>query len=146
MSHLRTQIRDAIATAVTGLATTGSRVHKSYANPFGDSDLPALLVKLEGREDHQGFDISTAIERDLTAVITGYAKSSGDVDAILNQIALEVETALAAAPTLAGKCSAAWVTGLEAGIDTSLEKPAGRIDITLRVKYFTTAGSPGTLI
>lgn len=144
MSHVRTQIRDALVTAVTGLATTGAHVHAAYMNPT--EVLPCLLVRLEGREDHAGQDISQTVERDLTAVITGYCKAVGDVDATLNQIALEVETALAAVPTLGGKCTGAWVTGLEAGIDaTSLEKAAGRIDLTVHVKYFTLAGSPGAI-
>ena len=44
MPHIRKQIRDAIATAVTGLTTTGSRVHKSRVNDLAASELPLLAI------------------------------------------------------------------------------------------------------
>ena len=44
MSHLRTQIRDAVATAVTGLTTTGANVFKHRTYDVPQSALPCLLV------------------------------------------------------------------------------------------------------
>lgn len=43
-THLRTSLRDAMATAVTGLTSTGSRVHKSRLYPVAADALPCLLV------------------------------------------------------------------------------------------------------
>lgn len=145
-THLRTQIRDAVSTAVTGLTTTGSRVHKSYMAPVDSDALPCLLVNLSGGENISGADVGGAQERDIDVTVSGFAKAVGDVDAILNQIAIEVETALAAVPTLSGKCTRLWLERIESDIDTSLERPAGRIDLGYRAKYFTAAGAPGTLI
>ena len=142
MTHLRTDIRNNVVTTVTGLATTGARVFKGYAAPT--DQLPCLLVTLEGREDvFEG--AARDQERDLTVVISGFVKQTGDVDAVLDQIANEIETALAANPTLGGKCSASWLQSIDTGVDTSLDKPCGRVDLSYRAKYFTHAGSPGTL-
>lgn len=146
VTHLRTQIRDAVATAVTGLATTGSRVHKAHMRPVGDNDLPCLFVHLEGREDSGIIDLTGRQQREADVIVAGLAKTVGDVDAALNQLALEVETALAAVPTLGGICRRVWLERIESGIDLSLEKPAGRIELGYRVQYFTNAGAPGTLI
>lgn len=44
MPHVRTQIRGVVATTLTGLATTGARVHPSRLWPLQKADLPALLV------------------------------------------------------------------------------------------------------
>lgn len=143
MSHLRTHIRDAVVTRVTGLASTGLRVFKSFVAP--QADVPFLLVTLDGREDVL-MDATSMQERDLTFTVSGFVKKNGDVDADLDQIAFEVEGALAIDPTFGGHCTASWLEAIDSGIDAaSLEQPAGRIDLRYRAKYFTHAGSPGTL-
>lgn len=144
--HLRTQIRDALTTAVTGLATTAGRVHKSYTPPLDAADLPCLCIRTDGAEQIDGATVGVSQERALPITVSGYVKAAGDIDATLNQIALEVETALAAVPTLSGKCTRIELSGIDSGIDQSLEKPVGRVDINYRITYFTAAGAPGTLI
>ena len=44
MSHVRQQIRDRIATILTGLPTTGANVFKMRRYALDDSKLPAILV------------------------------------------------------------------------------------------------------
>ena len=44
MSHVRQQIRERVATTLTGLTTTGSRVYQSRVYPLGPNNLPGLLV------------------------------------------------------------------------------------------------------
>ena len=42
--HIRQQIRERIATNVTGLATTGSNVYQSRVYPMASGNLPGLLI------------------------------------------------------------------------------------------------------
>ena len=54
MTHVRTQLRDAVASVVTGLASTGSRVYRSQTLPVTAKQLPALLVY--ARQDQPDYD------------------------------------------------------------------------------------------
>ena len=54
MSHARQQIRDAVATAVTGLSITGANVSKTRMFRFENDECPALSV----------YTLSEEIERD----------------------------------------------------------------------------------
>lgn len=146
MTHARQSIREAAATLLTGLTTTGSRVHQSrlpYAT-LGDGELPALLVTTEDEQVTQA-TVHGRLERRLTLRVSGLAKAASNLDDTLDTIAAEVETALGASPTLSGKCTYHALTGISVGLDDSLEKPVGRVDLDFEVLYFTNAGSPGTL-
>ena len=50
MAHVRTSIRTAIASRLTGLTTTGSRVYPSRIQPLADANLPCLRVYLDEEE------------------------------------------------------------------------------------------------
>ena len=145
--HARQAIREAAAALLTGLATTGSRVHQSRL-PYltlDDAVLPALLVVTE-EETIEPHTIGDGLERNLTLQVSGLAKAASNLDDTLDTIAAEVETALGAARTLSGKATQSWLTQIRVGLDDSLEKPVGRVDLSYRVVYFTNAGAPGTLI
>jgi hypothetical protein len=43
-THARQQIREAAATVVSGLTTTGTRVYQSRMRPVADAGTPCLLV------------------------------------------------------------------------------------------------------
>ena len=136
MSHARTQIREACAARLLGLATTGDRVKQSRMHPA--IALPCLLVTTNDEEVSPG-TVGGLYQRTVLLVVRGYAKGSETLDDTLDQIALEVETALSAEPR-------AELDKVEIDYDESLEKPVGSISLTYRVTYFTAAGSPGTMI
>lgn len=137
MAHARQTIREAAATKVTGLTTTGANVFQSRMVPQTTA-LPCLLVTTNDEEINPG-TIGDLIDRSLDLVITGVAKASG-ADDTLDTIAAEVETAMA---TFAYRNA---LTAINIDFDEALEKPAGRIALTFRVNYFTAAGTPGTPI
>lgn len=138
MAHARQTIREAAASKVTGLTTTGANVFQSRMVPQTTA-LPCLLVATNDEEIVAG-TIGTIVERLLDLVITGVAKATSNVDDTLDLIAAEVETAMA---TFTYR---AELQRIEVDFDESLEKPAGRIALTYRVTYLTTAGVPGTPI
>ena len=149
MTHARQSIREAAATLLTGLTTTGSRVHQSrlpYAT-LGDGELPALLVITEDEQiADRTTDSPARMWREIDLVISGLAKPSANLDDTLDTIAAEVETALGESLTVSTKKLSVMLQDLKVSIDTSLERDVGRIDLRFRVAYFTAAGAPGTLI
>jgi hypothetical protein len=143
MTHARRQIREAAATALTGLSTTGSRVFQSRMKPT--ESLPCLLVAVDDEEIEQTPQSRQA--RSLTLTVRGMAKSGATVDDTLDAIAEEVETAAQAAGTLGGKVPGGLVLkSISTEFDETLEKPAGVIVLEYQAGYFTVAGAPGTFV
>jgi len=136
MAHARQAIREAAATLLGGLATTGARVFQSRMPP--QESLPCLLVMTDGEEITWGA-FEKQLDRRLTLTIVGLAKATANVDDTLDTIAAEVETAL-------GSDLKYELTGIAVDFDETLEKPAGRIVLTFGIRYFTTAGAPGTVL
>jgi hypothetical protein len=137
MSHVRTQLRTALVATLTGLATTGNRVHASRMRPQGDANLPCLLVTTNDEQIDSTVD--AILLRDLSVSIRGFAMASAALDDTLDQIALEVESVMASNPR-------AIFERVEIDYDDELEKPVGAITLTYRIQYYTTAADPAVMI
>lgn len=101
MPHARKQLRDALKTRLTGLATTGARAFAGRVEPLTTAECPGLNVRVSAETAR---DDLTLLEddslRDVQIVVEGYVNAGGEDT--LDQIALEVEQALEAEPTLGG--------------------------------------------
>lgn len=137
MPHARQTIREAAASKVTGLTTTGANVFQSRMVPQSTA-LPCLLVMTDAEEIAPGA-FERQLERRLTLTVVGVAKAGATLDDNLDTIAAEVETAL-------GSDYRYELTGIDVDFDETLEKPAGRITLTYGYRYFTNAGAPGTVL
>lgn len=135
MSHARTQLREQVATLVTGLATTGDRVYQSRMRP---ADGQPFLLVTTNEEDITPGSIGGLYQRRLVLQVRGFAKGGATLDDTLDQIALEVETALAA--------SRAELDRIEIDFDDELEQPVGVITLTYQMTYFTAATDPATFM
>lgn len=144
-THVRRQLREAAAAALTGLTTTGAHVFQSRMRPQEDAGLPCLLVETND-EDIAAASVGAQQERDLTLLVRGIAKAAADLDDTLDAIALEVETALAAVPTLGNKAAGMQLRGIKVDFDDSTNKPVGQITLDYRLTYFVLSGSPGSVI
>lgn len=102
--HARTQIRNALATLLTGLTTTGPRVFKSRTWPTRPGDYPALLIYAQGgasSADDEGDVQVRQLERVERLVVEGLVRVTGEEpDDLLDAIALEVERQVATDETL----------------------------------------------
>lgn len=150
MAHQRANIRAAVVAAVTGLATTGANVVAGRVYPEDTSLLPALSVMTpeeewveEGSEFVEPVAGAVPTDRALTVEVHGHAAGATYLDT-LDQIALEVETALNADLTLGGVCDAMLYAGAEIEQSDALEQPSGHITITYRAEYRTDARDPQT--
>jgi hypothetical protein len=144
-THARQQIREAVATALTGLTTTATRVFQSRMRPASDSQVPCLLITCDSELIES--TVQSRQQRELTLTIQGIAKGTTTLDDTLDQIALEVETALQAAGSLGGKVPGGLVLQRhQVEFDDSLDKPVGVIVMEFKAGFFTTAGVPGSFV
>ena len=142
-NHLRRQIREAVATAVTGLTTTGARVFQSRVYPLERTDLPGLLIytadeTVEPSTIHE----PAIIERTLRLRIVGVAKAVDDLDDVLDQIVKEVEIAIAGMSLTSLAEYVALSDIAEPEYAREVERPTGRVTMTFEAKYFTAANAP----
>lgn len=147
MTHVRAQIRATVKTTVTGLATTGSNVFASRVRPVSDGDLPCLLVyTLEEESEPLSKGSPPALVRTLDLVIEGLARSKTALDDALDQIAAEVEAALAADLTLGGLARFSALTSSAVAVDAEGDSNYGAIRMTLTVEYHTAGNDPETAL
>lgn len=141
--HVRRQLREAVATAVTGLATTGTRVFQSRVYPVQNAELPGLLVYTTG-EEITVLSVGTLVGRTVQILIEGHAKAAADLDDVLDQISKEVEVALASAITVAGKLILLAYEGCDVSLDES-NKPTGVIAMRFNALLYSQRATPDVI-
>jgi hypothetical protein len=142
--HLRQQIVDAIATTVTGLATTSTRVFKERVYALEASNLPGILIE-DGAEQLMSTTLSTprTFVREMRVNVIGAAASVSTLGATLNQIAKEVEIAMAMpVSALAGKAKASRLATISKQMSGDGSQPLGTITLGYDVTYITAENSP----
>lgn len=148
MAHVRQQIRNALATVLDGLTTTGSNVFANRVAVLQEDELPALVVTTNA-EQIGVIDIHGGLlERTMRVDISAKAKAIDNVDDVLDTIAEEVETVLLdpANNTLNGLCAGMMLVGFEVNLNEDLEMPVGELVMQFDVLYNTGAGAPSVSI
>lgn len=144
MSHVRTQIRSAFVSRLTGLATTGSAVFAQRTRPNTDA-LPYLKVWL-GDDSGELLNATDDLIEQRTAdlVIEAYAKDSGDMEVILDQIAMEVQQQVATTPdrSFGGLVKLLGAPRIEPDVDDTLEKTCGVNRLIYPITYFIAGTNP----
>lgn len=147
MPHVRTGIRSALVAVLTGLSTTGTRVHASRMYPRADGALPCLLVITSDEPQiDEGLSNQPILERTLEVSIRAVVKASASLDTTIDNIIAEVETALGAVTTLGGLIKGLSLVSIGIDYDDATDKPVGAANINYRATYFTLAGSPATAL
>jgi hypothetical protein len=150
MGHQRSAIRDAVVTAVGGLATTGTNVFASRVRPMTASELPCLCVYVredDSEEDEASMsadDPPRILMRRAEVHVEGYVRGSDDDT--LDDIAEEVETALFSDTALLAEVND-WRQGPQTlRVDGEGDNLIGAIDMTFFAFYRVQEGVPGTLL
>lgn len=144
-NHLRQQIREAVATAVTGLTTTGSRVFQSRVYPAQTSELPCLLIFTRSEAAAPTtIHAPKGLERTLQLEIVAVAKAVSDLDDTLDGICKEVEIAVEtwSIAGLGGLADSINLVSTEFDLQGTGEKPTGTATLTYELSYFTQANAP----
>lgn len=141
-THARQQIREALATALTGLTTTSTRVYQSRLHTLRDGNLPCLLINTDSEEIVSATMNSPGLlERALTVVVRCITKATSDLDDALDTMAKEVETALGVS-TLSGLVENILLQSISVDMDDAMEKPVGVLSLTYQISYFTASNAP----
>lgn len=151
MAHVRKQIRDAIAAALTGLATTGDRVYPGRTWPTDDANYPGLLIYAHGGPSQSiamgDTDADVTLEREEDVTIEGICRTAGaEPDDTLDQIAAEVEAAMMTDTGLAALIDRRELTQTDLVTSATNERREGSVKLTYRVVYSTAAGDATTRI
>lgn len=143
-NHLRRQIREAVATRLTGLSTTGASVHQSRVYAVQDSELPCLLVFTRSESiGETTIHAPKVVSRVLTLEIVAIAKANDALDDTLDQICKEVEVALANPVTaLEPLAESIGLVSTEYELSGAGEKPTGQATLLYEINYFTAENAP----
>ena len=148
MAHARQQIREAVGTALASLTTTGANVFESRVYELAQDDLPALRIYTNSEGDIEGLQLGDPIQqrRNLELVVEGVARATSDMDDTLDDIAEEVEVALAADITLGGLVHSVYIDNTEIEMSAEGDQPVGVARMTFAVDYTVNSNAPGTLL
>jgi uncharacterized protein (DUF111 family) len=145
-NHIRQQIREAAATLLTGLTTTGVRVFQSRVYVLADTDLPALVISTNEEQAELGsVGFPSLLNRQLNLQVRAVAKGNSNLDDTLDTIIKEVETALnanVAANTLNGLAKNIELNSIFIDMNGEAESPTGQAVISFNVNYRTAANTP----
>lgn len=153
MSHVRAQIAAALAARLTGLATTGARVHVARPDDMeiASTALPALLIYADSESVSASptiFAWPNRLERVIEVRVIALAEDGGTIEATLAQILDEVESALhasAADAQLGGLLPAGLhLAAVDIDRDSSPERTVGRMTTVWTGIYYTYSNAPGT--
>lgn len=147
--HVRTQIRNALATLLAVLPTTGENVFRATGRSIPESQLPALIIGVGG-ESITGSTVHgpDLLEREVDLMVTAVVMATDELDDTVDRILKEVEEKLnetGTADLLDGLLKLNDFSELsEIEIDNTGKKPVGRQVMTRRGLYFTSADDPTT--
>ena len=152
--HARQQIREAVATAITGL-TSGAPVYQSRVYPAEKQALPALLVYTTSEDvdldsmllgDHRAL-------RELTVRVECLSRLATGMDDQLDELCAEVETALTASiddkatPGAVGPLvKLGELAATEIELSDQAENPTGRAVMDWQLVYRVSSADPTIII
>lgn len=143
MPHGRKQIRDAVKVLLTGLATTGARIYAGRVEPLTAAECPGLNVRVS--EETPIDDMRTLLEeeafRAVGIAVEGYILAGGEE--ALDQIALEVEQALEADPTIGGLVDDFSYQGTQLRRVPESEYDHAVVILTYSATYIVSRTNPG---
>jgi hypothetical protein len=140
MPHQRQVIREAAQAALVAANTAaGTRVTETRLGPQRATELPAISVYTLSEEVDPASAQSAPreLKRELQLAVEGWVRATGNVDDALDALALEIERAMHADPTLGGACSDSVLASTEVGIKMDGDRPMGAVHIVYVVRFYT---------
>ena len=139
MAHVRTQIRDRMATTLTsGVALVSSRVYTSRTYPVTSANLPASTVFANSETSSLvTIGISKTLQRRLSVSVDVYARATSDLDDDIDAITVQVEEAIAADFTVNGLAKEALLISTDIEYSGEAEQQIGIAHMTYDVLYHT---------
>lgn len=136
-THQRKVIRDAVvAQLIHSVTQANERVFPNRVSSTWRQELPAIYV-FSISEAAQTLHVSTPpqLYRTLTLAVQALAKGVTGIDDKLDDLADEIEAAMASDETFGGNAQQSTLTSTEVDIDETAETPLGVIRLSYEVKY-----------
>ncbi len=142
MAHLRQQIRERVATTLTGLTTTGSNVFQSRVYPIENTKLPCLLIYTR-EESSEPLDMSPprTIEKRLSLVVEGYVKANSNYDDTIDTITKEVEVAMYGDRLINNLAKDSFLVSTDISFNGEGDNPLAIVVMTFEIPYHHTEGT-----
>jgi hypothetical protein len=142
-NHVRQQIRERIATDLTGLTTTGSRVYQSRVYPLEDGNLPGLIIYTVSEESEPSvIGPDRLLDRKLNLIVEGYCEATSNYDDTIDTICKEVEVAIAGDRTVNGLAKDSYLTLTDIAYNGEGSKPVAFVQMTFMVEYMVNELTP----
>lgn len=137
MAHRRQQIREATVAALKGKTAAVDRVSKTRAVPYRLNELPAVSVYTVEEEVVPRLpDLGRTVTLAIVGVVS-LTLAHPNVDDELDALALEIETAMNADPTLGGAATLTYLVATAIDVVDEQGRPVGGIRLTYHAKYTT---------
>ena len=147
--HVRKRVRDAAKTLLSGASIeVGPNVFTSRVDPLQDAELPA--IKLTTPEEtstilaHGVMSGKRKVERTLMLKAEICVKQVSGYEDTADEIAKDVEIAIAGDNTLGGLCKHIQLTGTVTELAGEGERPIARTTLSFEVYYITALDAPDT--
>jgi hypothetical protein len=141
MSHERTLIRNATITQLTGRTDCGNRVYKTRMGPVREHLLPCICVYVTSDDVDPRSKANGPREliRTASLVVEGWvaAAPSADIDTALDDLGLQIETAMDLDVTLDKNASDSILSSTSFVFDPAGARPMACIHLEYDVDYFT---------
>lgn len=149
MSHIRTQIRNAVVSQVSNLETTQDRVFRDRVYNFGEHEYPCLVVACDERPDvveterHGPATGRRRLqEREVAVSVTAYDRVDEVQPDVLDDIAEQVEVAMGSDLTLGGLAIDVRLASVATSTVADGTGPVGAIRMVYVVRTRTREGQP----
>ena len=142
MAHLRQQIRERVATTLTGLTTTGSNVFQSRVYPIENTKLPCLLIYTrEQRSEPIDMSPPRTREKRLSLVVEGYVKANSNYDDTIDTITKEVEVAMYGDRLINNLAKDSFLVSTDISFNGEGDNPLAIVVMTFEIPYHHTEGT-----
>ena len=143
--HIRNQLRDRTAVAVTGLTTTGSNVFQTPMVTPEEQTFPALAVYVDSEVSSENATMGNIL-RECVLHIDGYVEASATVLDTLDLISKEVEVAMATTGIVpsggADLVENHFLESTDIEIIDTEPRPSGVVSMSYYVQYRTSFSAP----
>lgn len=141
-NELRRQIREGVATVLTGLTTSQANVFQSRTHELQDAELPGLRIYTNGQDVDAETVAPDPVERNtLELVVEACGKASADLDDTLDAMVKEVRVALASGQAVGG-AKYVQLKRIDIEMEGEAEREVGIARMTFEVAYFSARGAP----
>lgn len=140
MPHERTSIREAVvAQLVAGSTVAAARVYGSRLKPVTEAELPAILVYTDSETVDPASAISSPrwLKRTLELTVEGLARVAEDLQTTLDDLALEIETAMDSDLEFGETAFSSALASSEIGMKVDGNQPIGMVRLVYNVVYET---------